>query len=458
MTNPQRVFVVGTGYVGLTTGVALALLGRHVTCMDIDVEKIVRLQRGASPIHEPHVEGLLRQAGLSFTTSLDEVGTAEVILICVGTPPLANGQADLSHVEATTLSVAAQLLPGRQYTVVVKSTVPVGTSHRVAFLTQKALAQRAVEAEVHIASNPEFLREGAALYDTFYPDRIVVGTTSEAASAKLWELYRPLLEQSFAPPSELPRPDGFLPPQYVVVDPNSSELIKYASNAFLATKVSFINEIAGLCERVGAEVREVARGMGLDKRIGRGFLNAGVGWGGSCFGKDTLALLKTANDHGYTMPLLEAARAVNARQRQWVVAQLQEVLNTLRGRTVGLLGLAFKPDTDDVRDAPSLDIVQQLLIRGAHVQAHDPVAGPNAQRALPEADVQYCQAAEGVFQNAHAVVLLTEWKAYRDLPFVRLKPVMQTPLIIDGRNHLDHPALRDLGFKVMGVGNPCGSW
>ena len=452
-----KIAILGTGYVGLTTGVTLAYLGNDVICVDTDKEKISKLRKGRSPIHEPHLEPLLQNERLDFSTESDRVAGADIIMVCVGTPSADDGQANLSYLELATQGIAETLQPDREYVVVVKSTVPVGTTDRVKFLLQETLKQRQVKTTVYVASNPEFLREGVALYDMFYPDRIVVGVGQQKASDLLWRLYRPLLEQSFDPPQGLERPDAFPPPAFVVVDPISSELTKYAANAFLATKISFINEIAGLCEKVGADVREVARGIGLDKRIGSGFLQAGIGWGGSCFGKDTLSLIATAAEYHYPMTLLKATRTVNRAQRQWVIAKLQETLKTLRGRTVGVLGLAFKANTDDVRDAPSLDIIRKLLASGVNVQVHDPEAVANTRDVLENSAVRFLDHPEDVFCGAHAVLLLTEWKQYRSIPFASVIHKMENPLIVDGRNYLDAKQLVQHGYRVIGVGHSCVS-
>jgi len=374
--------------------VAAAYLGHDVVCVDKDPRKLALLNEGKSPIHEQGLEELLSQVRerIRFTANTPEaVRDADVIMIAVGTPPKSNGEADTSYVEEAVREVAQGLEDGRQYTLVVKSTVPIGTNRRVAHVVTRVLAQRGVTADIHFASNPEFLREGFALYDTFYPDRIVVGTESEAAVEVMEELYRPILEQSFEPPTCVPVPQARTTPPLVKTDPTSAEMIKYASNAFLAVKISFANEIAGLCERVGADVVEVMRGVGLDSRIGPRFLGAGVGWGGSCFPKDTAALISVAAEYGYDMPITEAARLVNARQRRVAVEKLQEALKVLRGRTIGVLGLAFKPGTDDVRESPAIDIIRMLVDRGVHVKAHDPVV-----LKLPRFGGQYRTRLQGV--------------------------------------------------------------
>lgn len=454
-----RVVVVGTGYVGLTTGVALAYLGHQVIGVDKDSRKLERLQAGCSPIHEAGVQELLTALGnrVVFTDRLREaVGEANVILIAVGTPSKPNGEADTRYVEEAAREVAEGLKAGRTYCLVIKSTVPIGTNRRVAHVVQRTIAERGIEMKVFIASNPEFLREGMALHDTFYPDRIVVGADDTEAIELLRRLYRPILEQTFEPPEFLPRPQGYTLPPLITTDPTSAEMIKYAANAFLALKISFINEIAGLCEKVGADVTEVARGIGLDSRIGPRFLAAGLGWGGSCFPKDTAALIAVGKEHGYEMPIVEAARTVNFRQRERVVEKLQEALKGVRGRIVGILGLAFKPGTDDVREAPALDVVRLLLERGAHVRVHDPVAMMNARAALANiegaSEVEFMEDAYHLAEGADALVLATEWREYRELNLERLAQLMRTPVLVDGRNLFAPEEVRRAGFTYLGVG------
>ncbi|MDI3328513.1 MAG: UDP-glucose/GDP-mannose dehydrogenase family protein [Alicyclobacillaceae bacterium] len=459
----MKVVVVGTGYVGLTTGVTLAYLGHRVIGVDKDPEKLKRLRAGKSPIHEAGVQELLASLGerLAFTGRLSEaVGQADVILIAVGTPSKQNGEADTRYVEAAAREVAEGLLPGRAYCLVIKSTVPIGANRRVAHVMERILTERGVKAEVRIASNPEFLREGMALYDSFYPDRIVVGALDAEAVETVRRLYRPILEQTFEPPAFLPRPGGYGPPPLITTDPTSAEMIKYAANAFLALKISFINEIAGLCEKVGADVTEVARGIGLDSRIGARFLKAGLGWGGSCFPKDTAALIAVGQEYSYELPIVEAARTVNSRQRQRAVEKLQVALKGVRGRTIGILGLAFKPGTDDVRESPALDVIRLLLERGAHVRAHDPVALANARAALAdmhgvsgeEWEVEFLEDPYQLADGADALVLATEWGEYRNLNLERLARLMRTPVFVDGRNLFAPEAVRRAGFTYLGVG------
>jgi UDPglucose 6-dehydrogenase len=450
----MRVMVIGTGYVGLTTAIALAYVGHQVTAVDTDAAKVARLREGVSPIHEFGVPQLLNQCAsrLHFTETLERVPDAEVIFIAVGTPPTATGDADLSFVENVARGVAAQIAPGQTCTLVVKSTVPIGTNQRILHLVERGLTSRGVTAQVSFASCPEFLREGIAMRDTFYPDRIVIGAGSPEAVAAVSRMYRPLLEQTFVPPSFLPRPEGYTLPNLVTTDLVSAEMTKYAANAFLALKISYINEIAGLCEKVGADVTEVARGIGLDSRIGHRFLNAGLGWGGSCFPKDTAALLAVSDDYNYTMPIIQAAREVNDRQRLMIIEKLQAALKVLRGRSVAVLGLAFKPNTDDVRDAPALELIRLLLDRGAHIHAHDPVAVANARRALAGLDVEFMDNPYDAVAGTDAVVLATEWDDYYTLDLPRLAAAMKQPVLIDGRNHLVPGLARDAGFAYYGVG------
>jgi len=392
---------------------------------------------------------------MRFTDNTREaVRDADIIMIAVGTPSKANGEADISYVEQAAREVAQGLVSGHTYTLVVKSTVPIGTNRRVTHVVTRTLAQRDVVADVHFASNPEFLREGFALYDTFYPDRIVVGTESEVALRSIEELYRPILEQTFIPPRCLPVPEDRKKPPLVKTDPTSAEMIKYASNAFLATKISFANEIAGLCERVGADVVEVMRGVGLDSRIGPRFLGAGLGWGGSCFPKDTAALLALAGEYGYAMPITQAAREVNAQQRRIAVEKLQEALKVLRGRTIGVLGLAFKPGTDDIRESAAIEIIRLLAERGAHVKAHDPVAVENARRVLADIEVEFVDDPYELAQGCDGIVLATEWDIYRALDLAKLAASMRLPVLVDGRNVYDPEEARKAGFTYLGIGRP----
>ena len=323
---------------------------------------------------------------------------------------------------------------------------------------ESVFSTRGIRGNVSVASNPEFLQEGLALQGALYPDRIVVGANSDEAVDTLRRLYKPILEQTFDPPSEFPRPSVYHLPPMMTTDPNSAEMIKYAANTFLALKISFINEIAGLCEEVAADVTEVARGIGLDARIGNQFLRAGLGWGGSCYPKDTSALLGVAAHSGYEMPITEAARTVNFRQRARIIEKLRTILKTLKGKTIGILGLAFKPNTDDVREAPSLDIIRELIAAGATVRAHDPIAIENAQRALsgkePSANTNlyFTKNIDELAYNADALVLVTEWELYHRLQLRKLAKQMKTPILIDGRNVYGPTEARAAGFHYIGVG------
>jgi UDPglucose 6-dehydrogenase len=454
----MRVVVIGTSYVGLTTGVVLAYLGNKVTCLDIDPEKIEKLKNGKVPIYEPGLPELLdiSKANLKFTTSYDEAGieSCDVVFIAVGTPSLPDGNADLTYVKAAAEALGSRL--DNAYTVVVnKSTVPIGSGNWVGTLLREACMHSKgsqPDGKYAVASNPEFLRQGSALLDTLYPDRVVIGSEESRAIDTLTNLYRPILNQDFPPPSFLPRPDGLSAIPVVTCDLASAELIKYAANSFLALKISYMNEIAHLAEKIGADVTQIARGIGLDARIGPRFLQAGIGWGGSCFGKDTAALVAISKEYGMSMPIVQAAREVNYSQRTWVVDTLLHELKILKGKTVALLGLAFKPNTDDLRDAPSIDIARQLIQRGARVRATDPVALGNVRQLYPDLGVIYCDDPLDTLRDADGVVLVTEWLEYRKLDWEKIKETLNNPLILDGRNFLDHHELERLGYRYVGVG------
>ena len=451
----MKITIIGTGYVGLTTAVVLAYLNHNVAAVDKDNSKLSLLQEGKSPIHEPGIQSLLDEVchTIRFTPSIAEVvPDAELIMIAVGTPPKQNGEADTRHVEQAAREVAEVCHPNRHYTLVIKSTVPIGTNRRVAEVIENVFLERNIQGNVSVASNPEFLQEGLALQGAFYPDRIVVGANSDNALDTLRRLYQPILEQTFDPPTSLPRPAAYYLPPMMTTDPNSAEMIKYAANTFLSLKISFINEIAGLCEDVGADVTEVARGIGLDSRIGHRFLRAGLGWGGSCYPKDTAALLGVAAQAGYEMPITEAARTVNFEQRKRIVDKLRNVLKTLNGKTIGILGLAFKPNTDDIREAPALDIIRQLVAEGANVRAHDPIAIPNAQQVMNDIAVDFIEDVSVLSHNADALVLVTEWELYHRLDLRKLAKQMQTPILIDGRNVFSPQEAMNAGFHYIGVG------
>jgi UDPglucose 6-dehydrogenase len=454
----MKVVVIGTGYVGLTTGVALAYLGNQVTCLDINPEKIAMLKNGKVPIYEPGLPELLEisKRNMHFTSSYDESGieNCDVVFIAVGTPSLPDGNADLSYVKAAADALGAHL--DHDFTVVVnKSTVPIGSGNWVGTLVREAYIRSKgslPDGKFAVASNPEFLRQGSALLDTLYPERVVIGSEEAQAIDTLTNLYRPILNQDFPAPAHLPRPDGLSAIPVVTCDLASAELIKYAANSFLALKISYMNEIAHLAEKVGADISQIGRGIGLDSRIGPRFLQAGIGWGGSCFGKDTAALVAISKEYGISMPIVQAARDVNYLQRSWVVDTLLLELKTLKGKTVSLLGFAFKANTDDLRDSPALDIAKQLIIRGARLRITDPVALGNARRFNPDlGDVYYDQPMEAL-QGADAIVLVTEWPVYRDLDWAEVKKSLTNPLILDGRNFLNREQLVELGYRYVGVG------
>ena len=453
--SSMRLAVVGSGYVGLTTGVALAFLGHHVVCVDKDTNKLSLLRDGICPIHEPGLVTMMRCAWtrMSFSSQLgDEVSGAEVIFIAVGTPSCSDGSADTGYVEEAAREIALAMRDGRSYTIVVKSTVPLGCNRRVVHVIQQTLLQRKCHAVVHVVSNPEFLSEAQALRDFLYPDRIVVGSSSPEGIEVLRRMYAPVLEQTFDPPEGLARPASYCLPALISTDPVSAEMIKYASNAFLASKVSFINEMACLCEKVGADVCDVARGMGLDPRIGPRFLLAGAGWGGSCFPKDTAALIALGQELDIEMPMVSASRSVNFRQRLRLVQRLQDVLKGVRGRVICLLGLAFKPGTDDLREAPALEIMHILLKRGAHIRVHDPMALQSARQVLCGLDVQFCEDPYSMAEGADSLVLVTEWPQYRELDLSCLAKKMRTPVLLDGRNMFDPRKAREAGWTYLGVG------
>ena len=428
----SRICIVGTGYVGLVTGACFADLGNDVVCLDIDEAKVESLNKGVIPIFEPGLEDLVirNQAAkrLSFTTSYAEaVPGADFVFIAVDTPPGPAGEANLSSVEAAAAMIAEEL-DGRTI-VVDKSTVPVGTGDLVAELITR---HRGNEIDFHVVSNPEFLREGSAVSDFLNPDRIVLGSEDRQSAEDVTMLYR-----SFNCP-------------IIITDLRTAEMIKYASNAFLATRISFINEIASMCDQLGADVTEVARGMGLDDRIGVGFLSAGIGWGGSCFRKDVLALEHMAAVNGCHPQLLRAVVEINRDMRRSVVRRLRDELGELRGRSITVLGLSFKPNTDDVRDAPAIEIIRLLLNEGAEVRAFDPVAAKRAREELPS--IYYAADVYDAMKGADAVVLATEWNEFREIDWDRAGGLMRNRLIIDGRNVYDGEELQDLGFTYQGGG------
>jgi UDPglucose 6-dehydrogenase len=425
---------VGTGYVGLVAGTCFAESGNDVTCVDVDAEKVAKLQRGEVPLYEPGLEELIHRNAaarrLRFTTDLaSAVGRAQVVFIAVGTPPGEQGDADLSHVLAAAAGIGKAL---RGYTVIVdKSTVPVGTAQRV-----QELVARQTDVEFDVVSNPEFLKEGAALEDFLRPDRVVIGTGSERARRLMGQLYAPFVR------TESP---------ILYMDARSAELAKYAANAMLATRISFMNDMALLCEKVGADVDQVRRGLGSDKRIGYPFLHPGIGYGGSCFPKDVKALVSTAREHGVEFDLLRAVEAINARQKRALLQKALRHFGDLADRTFAVWGLAFKPKTDDMREAPAVELIEGLLGKGAHVQCHDPVAFPVARR-LFGGRVRYAPSGYDAAEGADGLFLVTEWNEFRTPDPKRLRSLMRTPVLFDGRNVFDPDVMREEGFTYYGVG------
>jgi UDPglucose 6-dehydrogenase len=431
----MRVTMIGAGYVGLVSGACFADFGHHVTCIDKDAPKVAALNRGEIPIFEPGladlVEANVRQERLRFAVDTASVATAEAVFIAVGTPSRrGDGHADLSFVYEAVREIAPLL--SATVVVITKSTVPVGTGDEI----ERILRDKRPDVDIQVVSNPEFLREGAAIQDFKHPDRIVVGTDDMRARAVVAELYRPLYLNASP---------------IFYVNRRTAELIKYAANAFLATKITFINEVADLCEQVGADVNEVARGMGLDNRIGGKFLHAGPGFGGSCFPKDTTALLKTAQDHGVALRIVEAVASVNDQRKRAMARKVVAALDgSVRGKTVAVLGLTFKPNTDDTRDSPAIPLITALQDQGATVRAYDPAGMEQAKPQLP--GVQYCDGAYAAAEGAHAIVIATEWEQFRALDLDRLKTVMAQPAIVDLRNIYRTDEMKRAKFKYVAVG------
>ena len=453
----MRVTVIGTGYVGLTTGVCLAYLGHDVICVDHDEQKVKDLKAGKCPIFEPHLEELmlLSKNRLSFSTSyIDSVPSAEIIFIAVGTPSLSDGSPNLTYLNQAATEIGKNL-DSENVVIVNKSTVPIGSANWVDAIVKDAYRARVKpekESNYYLASNPEFLREGSAISDTLYSDRIVIGAESLVARQMLQNLYDPILNQTFIPPAFLPRPESLEVVPLISATLASAELIKYAANAFLSLKISFINEIGELAAKVGADVHDISRGMGLDTRIGSRFLQSGLGWGGSCFGKDTAALVSTGKEYGLEMKIVDAARSVNYRQRGRVVSELQDVLKILKGRTIGLLGASFKPNTDDLRDAPAFEIAKLLQDRGARVRIHDPVSLERAEKEWSNHSIHFQKNLDLFFHELDAVILVTEWDEYRQLDWSSIRVQMKQAFVLDGRNLLDRKALEAAGFTFRSIG------
>lgn len=431
----MNICVIGTGYVGLVTGSCFAEFGLNVTCVDNDEQKIALLQKGTPPIFEPGLEEMvkrnLREGRLVFTTEIDKaVEKSLVIFIAVGTPPKKDGSVDMTYIDEVARKIGENL---NGYKVIAtKSTVPVGTGERIRKVIQQYERKKV---NFDIVSNPEFLREGAAIEDFMRPNRVVIGAASEQAMAIMKDLYSPLY---------------LIEAPFVITNIETAEMIKYASNAFLATKVSFINEIANICEKVGADVNVVAKGMGLDQRIGSKFLHAGPGYGGSCFPKDTLGIAKIAEKYGYRFEIVRSVMKVNEKQKERMVAKVKEALGNLKGKTIAVLGLSFKPNTDDMREAPSLKIISSLQREGAKIRAYDPKAMEMARKIFKK--IEYGKDPYDVAKGSDALLIITEWNQFRNLDLKRLQKIMKSPVFLDFRNIYEPAKMREMGFKYFAVG------
>jgi UDPglucose 6-dehydrogenase len=431
----MNITVLGTGYVGLVTGVSLSHIGHQVICVDIDEEKVNKMMAGISPVYEPGLEELMKkninEGRLHFTTNLKEgFNSPEIIYITVGTPQKKDGSANLAFIEQVAIDIAHNVT--KDVIVVTKSTVPVGTNEIIKKIINSNLNEKVI---IKIVSNPEFLREGSAIHDTFYGDRIVIGSEDNESAQIIESVYKPL---------------GI--PTYIT-DIRSAEMIKYASNAFLATKISFINEISNVCERVGANIEEVAIGMGMDKRIGSQFLNAGIGYGGSCFPKDAHALVQIAGNVHYKFKLLKSVIEVNECQQQLLVQKALDRFGSLRGKNIALLGLSFKPETDDMREAPSIVISNKLVHLGASVIGYDPLSIENAKKLLPQ-EVNYTLSIEEALRNADMAFILTEWKELKKLNLELIRSWMKEPIVFDGRNCFTLDLVKEAGIEYYSIGRP----
>ena len=436
----MKIAIVGTGYVGLVSGACFAEMGLDITCVDIDRKKIDALNNGVIPIYEPGLEELVqrnvRAGRLHFTTDLTEcLDHVEVVFSAVGTPPDEDGSADLKYVLEVARTFGRHI---KKYTVLVtKSTVPVGTARKVKAVIEEELAKRGGKVTFDVASNPEFLKEGAAIKDFMSPDRVVVGVESERARKLMAKLYRPFLINNF---------------RVLFMDIPSAEMTKYAANAMLATRISFMNDIANLCDRVGADVEMVRKGIGSDARIGNKFLYPGCGYGGSCFPKDVKALAHTGRENGYTMQVIEAVERVNEQQKSVVFEKLQTAVGDLRGKLITIWGLAFKPETDDMREAPATVVIDRLLDAGAEVCVYDPVAMPECRRRMDGRPIRYAKTMYEAAEGADAVALITEWKEFRMPDWLHLHKAMRGDAIVDGRNIFDKPEVTAAGFRYFGIG------
>ena len=436
----MNIAIIGSGYVGLVTGVCLAHIGHHVISVDNNPEKIKKLKKGEVPIYEPGLEALMREnvkkKRLRFTGSIKEATQkSTVIFLAVPTPPKPNGDADLTYIENVAREIARSM---DSYKLIVeKSTVPAETGNKIRRTIQLNLPQRfkkghKILLDFDVASNPEFLKEGSAVHDFMNPDRVVIGVESKQAEELLKEIYKPLKTK------------------ILVTNTASAEMIKHASNSFLATKISFINAVSQICDRVGADVLKVAEGMGLDKRIGRQFLDAGIGYGGSCFPKDVDAFVRLAEKNGYDFSLLKSVRLINDQQRRWFVHFIEEKLWNIKDKTIGVWGIAFKPNTDDIRNSAAIEIIRMLQAEGAKIKAYDPKAREHAHKELK--GVRLCEDAYEAAEDCDCLILLTEWAEFKDINFRQVHAAMRQPVVFDGRNFLDARAMEDIGFEYYGIG------
>jgi len=450
MKKKTNIAIIGTGYVGLVSAVCFAELGNKVIAYDKNKEKIKLLQKGKSPIYEPYLEKLIlknqKKKRLFFAEDINQaVKPSSIIFICVGTPPLKNGEADLSAVEIVCREIAKNL---NSYKLIVeKSTVPVQTG---LWLERIIKINQGRNVNFDIASNPEFLREGSAIYDFFHPYRIVVGVKTKKAEELLFEIYQPIIKGKFKCPIHPVRDRQKEKVPLIITDINSAEIIKHASNSFLATKISFINALADICEKTGANIKDVAYGMGLDKRIGREFLNAGLGFGGFCFPKDLQAFMRMSEKHGYDFKLLKEVERINEERISRAIEKLKNHLRILKRKTIGILGLSFKPNTDDIRFSPALKLIKKLLKQKVIIKAYDPKAMEKSKKELPE--IIYCRNPYEAAKNSDALIICTEWQEFQKLNWRKIKKIMKQPFVLDARNMLNKKTMEKLGFEYQGFG------
>jgi len=436
----MKIAVIGTGYVGLTTGVCLAELGNEVLCMDIDKEKIENLKKGIIPIYEPGLEDLIKNntknKRLNFTTNAKKaIESADIVFSAVSTPPDTEGKADLSYVKQVAKNFGQYT---NNYKVFVnKSTVPVGTGKLCKKIIQEELDKKNSSISFDLVSNPEFLKEGTAIEDTMHPDRIIVGLDSKKAKELMQKLYEVFYKKNI---------------EILFTNIQTAEIIKYASNSFLATKISFINEIANFCEKAGGDIKQIAKGIGLDKRIGEKFLNAGIGYGGSCFPKDVQALIQTGKEYNYDFQIIKAAENVNKKQKEILFYKLKTQIPNLKNKTIAIWGLAFKPETDDMREAPAIEIIKSLQNEELKIQVFDPIAIKTAKKILDNKNLNYCNSALTAVKNANALLILTEWKEFINIDLKKVKELMNGNLILDGRNIFTEKKLKKLGFNYIDIG------